>query len=154
MKDSMTLETLENKQLNTEDLSKDILESDPSGNIKELIQNNSVTKSFGWVGKDLEETKLDILIEISNVIYGSIKKKGILYLCGNGGSAADAQHIGVIGGQVGRGRGVQALLRLRRQYQLQGIDGRIGDFVLDGENVLQGAVVAARPQLLAAVDLD
>ncbi len=52
----MTSNTLEIKQLNIEDLSKDILESDSAGSIKELIQNNSSTKSFGWVGNDLEDT--------------------------------------------------------------------------------------------------
>ena len=55
-KNSMTSNTQEIKQLNIGDLSKDILESDSAGSIKELIQNNSSTKSFGWVGNDLEDT--------------------------------------------------------------------------------------------------
>lgn len=31
--------------------------------------------------------------EISNILIESLKQDGVIYLCGNGGSAADAQHI-------------------------------------------------------------
>jgi D-sedoheptulose 7-phosphate isomerase len=36
---------------------------------------------------------VDIVLKISDIIYSALKNGGILYLCGNGGSAADAQHI-------------------------------------------------------------
>jgi len=36
---------------------------------------------------------IDIILKISDIVYSALKKGGTLYLCGNGGSAADAQHI-------------------------------------------------------------
>ena len=41
----------------------------------------------------LEETGTEKLIEIAETITKSLKYGGSVYICGNGGSAADAQHI-------------------------------------------------------------
>jgi D-sedoheptulose 7-phosphate isomerase len=43
--------------------------------------------------KKLENTKTDIILEISKTIINSLNNQGCIYICGNGGSAADAQHI-------------------------------------------------------------
>ncbi len=42
---------------------------------------------------NFESKNLDIVFKISEAIACVMKNNGILYLCGNGGSAADAQHI-------------------------------------------------------------
>lgn len=42
---------------------------------------------------NFEAGGVDAVAETANIIIKSIKKGGTLYLCGNGGSAADAQHI-------------------------------------------------------------
>jgi len=40
-----------------------------------------------------ENTRIDVILDISKTIINSLNKNGCIYLCGNGGSAADAQHI-------------------------------------------------------------
>jgi D-sedoheptulose 7-phosphate isomerase len=50
----------------------------------------------------LEVSALDTLVAIAQMIVQSLRAGGTLYLCGNGGSAADAQHIA--GEFVGRFR--------------------------------------------------
>jgi D-sedoheptulose 7-phosphate isomerase len=40
-----------------------------------------------------ESTGIDVILDISKIIINSLNKNGCIYLCGNGGSAADAQHI-------------------------------------------------------------
>jgi D-sedoheptulose 7-phosphate isomerase len=50
----------------------------------------------------LESTALDTIVAIAEAIVQSLRAGGTLYLCGNGGSAADAQHIA--GEFVGRFR--------------------------------------------------
>lgn len=47
-----------------------------------------------------EETAVGVLMDMAETIVSSLKAGGTLYLCGNGGSAADAQH--VAGEFVGR----------------------------------------------------
>jgi len=47
-----------------------------------------------------EETVVGVLVDMAEAIVTSLKAGGTLYLCGNGGSAADAQH--VAGEFVGR----------------------------------------------------
>ncbi len=47
-----------------------------------------------------EKQSTDRIIEIVDLIVNSLIKKGKIYLCGNGGSAADAQH--VAGELIGR----------------------------------------------------
>ena len=42
---------------------------------------------------DFEKEGLDKIIKISNILTEALKQEGVIYLCGNGGSAADAQHI-------------------------------------------------------------
>lgn len=43
--------------------------------------------------RDFEKDGTKIILEIVEMIYKSLQKGGCIYLCGNGGSAADAQHI-------------------------------------------------------------
>lgn len=51
---------------------------------------------------EFESAGVKKVIEISDMIVTSLKEKGCVFLCGNGGSAADAQHIA--GEFVGRFR--------------------------------------------------
>ena len=41
----------------------------------------------------MDPNKLSLLVDMSKVVINSIKQGGKLLLCGNGGSAADAQHL-------------------------------------------------------------
>jgi len=51
---------------------------------------------------EFERSAIDVLIAASEAIVETFRSGGTLYLCGNGGSAADAQHIA--GEMVGRFR--------------------------------------------------
>jgi D-sedoheptulose 7-phosphate isomerase len=42
---------------------------------------------------DLRETGVETIAAVADAIIKSLSQKGTVYLCGNGGSAADAQHI-------------------------------------------------------------
>ena len=42
---------------------------------------------------EFESAGADIVAEAAEIITDCLKKNGCLYLCGNGGSAADCQHI-------------------------------------------------------------
>lgn len=42
---------------------------------------------------EFEATAIEILIDAADAIIKALKQEGRLYICGNGGSAADAQHI-------------------------------------------------------------
>jgi len=42
---------------------------------------------------EFENKEVDNIKKISNTLIGSLKKGGMIYLCGNGGSAADSQHL-------------------------------------------------------------
>jgi D-sedoheptulose 7-phosphate isomerase len=57
-------------------------------NIRTLFEESIALKQ-----KVLETDLLDTLSNIADMIADSITKGGRLYLCGNGGSAADAQHL-------------------------------------------------------------
>jgi D-sedoheptulose 7-phosphate isomerase len=57
-------------------------------NIRTLFEESIALKQ-----KVLETDLLDTLSNIADMIADSIAKGGRLYLCGNGGSAADAQHL-------------------------------------------------------------
>ncbi len=43
--------------------------------------------------EELQKTGIKTIEDVANTIVKSIKKGGTIYICGNGGSAADAQHI-------------------------------------------------------------
>ena len=43
--------------------------------------------------KEFEHTGVEKIMEISNKIYDSLENNGVIYVCGNGGSAADSQHV-------------------------------------------------------------
>ncbi len=57
-------------------------------NIRTLFEESIALKQ-----KVLETDLLDTLSSVADMIADSIAKGGRLYLCGNGGSAADAQHL-------------------------------------------------------------
>jgi D-sedoheptulose 7-phosphate isomerase len=56
-------------------------------------QINQIIESHKKMVDDLQANGIKTIEKIANLIVGSIKKGGTLYICGNGGSAADAQHI-------------------------------------------------------------
>ena len=43
--------------------------------------------------EEFEHSGVEKIIEISNKIYDALEKNGVIYICGNGGSAADSQHV-------------------------------------------------------------
>ncbi|MEN6386686.1 MAG: SIS domain-containing protein [Phycisphaerales bacterium] len=56
-------------------------------------QINKIIEEHKKMVEELQENGIDTIEEIANVISKTIRKGGTLYICGNGGSAADAQHI-------------------------------------------------------------
>jgi len=56
------------------------------------------------------ETQLDVIVRIAEAIYQSLQQGGKILLCGNGGSAADAQHLAA-----------ELLVRLRPHVNREGI---------------------------------
>jgi D-sedoheptulose 7-phosphate isomerase len=66
--------------------------------MKESILN--IINSHRELVDDLEGSHVDTLIQCADAIASCIQKGGCIYICGNGGSAADAQHIA--GELVGR----------------------------------------------------
>ena len=73
------------------------------------IQSN-FSRSVEVKQKLLQGTELDVLLSMGDVISDSIKNGGKLLLCGNGGSAADAQHLAA-----------EFLIRLRPMNNREGI---------------------------------
>ena len=63
--------------------------------LKTINEHKKAIESF-------ENNSISIIKEIAQMIIGCLKKSGTIYLCGNGGSAADCQHIA--GEFVGRFR--------------------------------------------------
>lgn len=59
--------------------------------MKEKISES--IKLYKELVKKFENTKTDIILDISKTIINSLNKQGCIYLCSNGGPAADAQHI-------------------------------------------------------------
>ena len=59
----------------------------------EIIIKNSFKDSISVKQKILDEGTYKVLIEAGNIIAESISNDGKLLICGNGGSAADAQHL-------------------------------------------------------------
>ena len=69
-------------------------------NIKKQISDTVETHKK--MVAEFEANSLETVFEISQAITKSLKQNGTVYICGNGGSAADAQHIA--GEFVGRFR--------------------------------------------------
>ena len=53
---------------------------------KTIIEHKAAIEHF-------EQNMFDVVLKIANTITESLKNSGTVYLCGNGGSAADCQHI-------------------------------------------------------------
>lgn len=66
----------------------------PEDRIRRIIETHKTMVA------QFEQTAVRVLMEMTEMIIDSLKAGGTLYLCGNGGSAADAQH--VAGEFVGR----------------------------------------------------
>ena len=60
-------------------------------NIKKQISDTIETHKK--MLSEFEQSGVEIVAAISDVIVKSLKQNGTVYICGNGGSAADAQHI-------------------------------------------------------------
>ena len=56
--------------------------------IKQTFEDSVIVKQ-----KVIDEGAYKVLLDAGNIIAESISKKGKLLICGNGGSAADAQHL-------------------------------------------------------------
>ena len=64
--------------------------------MSESIENNikqTFEDSINVKQKVIDEGAYKVLLDAGNIIAESISKKGKLLICGNGGSAADAQHL-------------------------------------------------------------
>lgn len=64
-----------------------ISEKDTKQIIKEIVADDTSVK------QKLIEQQSDVILDISKTIADTFSKGGIVYLFGNGGSAADAQHV-------------------------------------------------------------
>ena len=71
-----------------------MIDKDTKRNIQEAIESHK--KMIG----ELEKDYIEVIADAAEMIAISLKAGGTVYLCGNGGSAADAQHIA--GELVGR----------------------------------------------------
>ena len=74
------------------------------------IAVESFSESAKVKNQIIQDNKLSVLINMSEIIVKSIKRGGKLLLCGNGGSAADAQHLAT-----------ELLVRLRPNVNRQSI---------------------------------
>jgi D-sedoheptulose 7-phosphate isomerase len=54
---------------------------------------NQIIEQHKKMVDEFQKTGIKTIENAANTIVGSIKKGGTIYICGNGGSAADAQHI-------------------------------------------------------------
>lgn len=72
--------------------------------------SKNLKESIDLKNKIIQETNLKVLSSIGDQIINSIKSGGKLLICGNGGSAADAQHLAA-----------ELLVRLRPKYNRQSI---------------------------------
>ena len=70
----------------------------------------NLKESIDLKSKIIQETNLEVLSSFGDQIINSIKSGGKLLVCGNGGSAADAQHLVA-----------ELLVRLRPKYNRQSI---------------------------------
>ena len=70
----------------------------------------SFKESIELKKKMIEDNSTHVLLDMAEVIAKKIKAGGKLMLCGNGGSAADAQHLAA-----------EMLVRLRLDYNGEGI---------------------------------
>ncbi|MEW6424293.1 MAG: SIS domain-containing protein [Bacillota bacterium] len=59
--------------------------------LKELIRNELFENAE--VHRLLAEKQVEVILEIARVLIQSVKCRGKILFCGNGGSAADAQHL-------------------------------------------------------------
>jgi D-sedoheptulose 7-phosphate isomerase len=61
-----------------------------------MKKNNKIEKAVASHKKlvaEFEKNSVDVIIDIADAIIKTFKRGGVVYICGNGGSAADAQHI-------------------------------------------------------------
>ena len=72
------------------------MNEDTKKNIAEAIETHKKMIA------EFEESGIETIVSIAEAIIKALKQNGTIYLCGNGGSAADAQHIA--GELVGRFR--------------------------------------------------
>ena len=75
-----------------------------------MIFKKSLQDSVDLKNKIIDEVDLQVLSTMGNLIINSIVKGGKLLICGNGGSAADAQHLAA-----------ELLVRLRPAYNRSSI---------------------------------
>ncbi len=78
--------------------------ADLASRIRSLLQASIALK------QQVMETQVDTIVEMAEAIVQSLQQGGKVLLCGNGGSAADAQHLAA-----------ELLVRLRPQVNREGI---------------------------------
>ena len=77
---------------------------------KQIIETIETHKKMA---AELQESGIETVVSIAQAITRALKQNGTVYLCGNGGSAADAQHIaGELVGRFSRERKALAAVAL------------------------------------------
>ncbi len=90
------------------DLSDDILSAD--ARVELASRTRSLFEASIALKRRVMETQADTVVRMAEAIFQSLRQGGKVLLCGNGGSAADAQHIAA-----------ELLVRLRPQVSREGI---------------------------------
>jgi D-sedoheptulose 7-phosphate isomerase len=90
------------------DLSDDILSADTQAEL--VSRTRSLLEASIAMKQQVMETQADIIVRMAEAIYQSLRRGGRVLLCGNGGSAADAQHLAA-----------ELLVRLRPDVNREGI---------------------------------
>lgn len=87
---------------------KDTMTTDPHAEL--VSRTRSLFEASIAVKQQVMNTQLDIIVAMAKVICRSLQQGGKVLLCGNGGSAADAQHLAA-----------ELLVRLRPNVNREGI---------------------------------
>ena len=90
------------------DLSDDTLSADTQAEL--VSRTRSLLEASIALKQQVMETQVDVIVRIAEAIYQSLRQGGKVLLCGNGGSAADAQHLAA-----------ELLVRLRPHVNREGI---------------------------------
>ena len=89
-------------------LSDDILSADARAEL--VSRTRSLFEASIALKQQVMETQADVIVRMAEAIFQSLRQGGKVLLCGNGGSAADAQHLAA-----------ELLVRLRPHVNREGI---------------------------------
>ena len=114
---------------------------------------------------EFEQSGLETIVAAAETITKALKQNGTIYICGNGGSAADAQHIaGELVGRFQRERKALAAVALTtdtsvitsiaNDYGYENVFGKqVEALVTQGDILWTISTSGASPNIIAAADL-